>query len=168
MTISAQFVGYIELLATLALLFYASYEDIQQRIIDDWVTISIAIVWLCGSVCNILLRNCNFLDILLTSVWSLFVLFVLLALAHIFEHHKKRDVVGGGDIKLLAALALYLNLDNFLLMLLISCLSGIILAFIFSRVKIEDGQSNNFMTIELPWIPSITIGFIVVELLILF
>lgn len=50
----------------------------------------------------------------------------LLALTLLMEHVRGREMMGGGDIKLLGAMALYLEWPQMILLLLLGCLSGIL------------------------------------------
>ncbi len=58
----------------------------------------------------------------------------VLALTLIMDKILKKDTMGGGDIKLLAVLGLYLSLGECLLLVLIACVLGIAMAAICMKV----------------------------------
>ena len=60
---------------------------------------------------------------------------VLLALVLFYEKLADRDVMGGGDIKLLFALALYLSWAELLLALLAGCVLGLLWAALTRRSR---------------------------------
>lgn len=60
---------------------------------------------------------------------------VLLALVLLMEKHAGREVMGGGDIKLLFVLALYLTWGALLLTMLTGCLLGLLWAALTRRKK---------------------------------
>jgi Flp pilus assembly protein protease CpaA len=98
---------------------YAAYTDIRRREIDDWVSIIIAVY---GFVVNLVLNQLMFFECLFYA----FVVFVSLYLVYLITNGN----IGGGDIKLLTALALYFA-DKIVLLLFLSS----IIAFIYGIVK---------------------------------
>lgn len=64
---------------------------------------------------------------------SLFVPMLLLVL--LFDKLTGRDTMGGGDLKLLALLGLYFGWQLGLLLLILSCLLGLLLALILGKAK---------------------------------
>jgi prepilin signal peptidase PulO-like enzyme (type II secretory pathway) len=61
----------------------------------------------------------------------------VLLLSLIMDKVLKKDTMGGGDIKLLFVIGLYLTLPECLLMVMLSCVIGIVMAAILMRVDSE-------------------------------
>jgi leader peptidase (prepilin peptidase)/N-methyltransferase len=58
----------------------------------------------------------------------------------------KRDSLGGGDIKLLFVIGLYLGLGTGLFNLILSCLTGLVFVFILKRDRIPFGPAISLAT----------------------
>lgn len=71
-----------------------------------------------------------------------------LVISLIADKIYKKDTMGGADIKLIAVLGLYFGLKSMLMLLILSCIIGLILAFIFKA-----GWQREF-----PFIPAIVIS----------
>lgn len=65
----------------------------------------------------------------------------VLVLSLIMDHVLKKESMGGGDIKLLFALGLYTGLAGSVLLLIVSCVIGLIFAGVLKREKIPFGPS---------------------------
>lgn len=113
-----------------ALLFALSLTDAHLRIIPDKFLVALAanrVVWF-----FVLGQGLSQLP----EVGKACVIpAVLLALVLLWEKRSGREVMGGGDIKLLFVLALYLNWGQMLLTLLAGCLFGLIWAAVTRRKK---------------------------------
>ena len=59
----------------------------------------------------------------------------VLALSLLMERILKKDAMGGGDIKLLAVLGMFLTLPECLLLLIFACVSGIFMAAVLMKVN---------------------------------
>ena len=64
----------------------------------------------------------------------------LFFLVLLFDRLFKKETMGGGDLKLIAMLCLWLGWQGSLLLLLISCVLGILFAMIFRRVRVRDAK----------------------------
>lgn len=116
-----------------ALLLWLSLVDWQRRVIPDFLLIALAVnraLWyfpvegwddLPGRVIALLL--------------SLAVPAALLALVLLAERLSGREVMGGGDLKLLFVLALYLSWAELLLGLLLACLLGLLCAALAGKSR---------------------------------
>lgn len=106
-----------------ALLLSVSLTDAARRLIPDKLLAAMAVnraVW-------VLLLGQPVWDSVKTALVSLCAgPLPLLALALVMDKVLGRDTMGGGDIKLLMALALYLTWPQMLLTLLAGCLLGIV------------------------------------------
>jgi len=113
-----------------ALLLTLSLADVFRRIIPDSILlllVSNRLFWL--PVLGQGVRE------LLEAAKAAAVPAVLLALVLALEKLTGREVMGGGDIKLLFALALYLTWAELLLALLAGCLLGLLWAALAGREK---------------------------------
>ena len=79
----------------------------------------------------------------------------VLLLTLLMEAILKKEALGGGDIKLLFVLGIYLGLGNCLLMLLVACILGIIGAAITMSKSEEEGS------IAIPFGPYLAAGSVV-------
>lgn len=112
-----------------ALLLALSLEDCFRRLIPDGLLLALAanrLVW--ALALGEPLRRAGLSALAACSVPA-----ALLALVLVLERRMGREVMGGGDIKLLFVLALYLSWAQLLLALLASCLLGLLWAFPASR-----------------------------------
>lgn len=107
-----------------ALLLAVSLADCAKRIIPDRLLLVLALnrpVWV------LLLRE-DPVTAGLSALSGCAVAGALLLLVLLAEHLRRREVMGGGDIKLLLALGLYLDWTGMLLTLLAACLLGLLWA----------------------------------------
>lgn len=104
------------------LLLAVSLADAATRLIPDPLVLTIAvnrIVW------AFLLREALWNDVKTAFVSFIVGPFALFMLTLLMERMLGREVMGGGDIKLLMAFALYLAWQQMILTLLLGCLFGI-------------------------------------------
>ena len=59
----------------------------------------------------------------------------LLALSLVMDKILGKDTMGGGDIKLMAVLGLYFSIPECLLLLILACVAGIVIASILMKIK---------------------------------
>ncbi len=97
----------------------------------------------------------HFLTEGLLSVWyclwhGLIMGGALLLLALFMDKVLKRESMGGGDIKLIGMLGLWFSLPECLLMLLLSCLCGLIFAAVFAKAgaKKENSEEAEETSVE--------------------
>lgn len=115
-----------------ALLFALSLTDILRRIIPDEILLALAAnraVWF------FVLRQ-GFTQAM-ESLFACAVPVCLLGLVLVWEKRTKREVMGGGDIKLLFALALYMDWARLFMTLLTGCLLGLGFAAVTGREQRE-------------------------------
>lgn len=84
-----------------------------------------------------------------------------LAASIAFEHFAQRPSMGGGDIKLLAVVGLFLGWERGLWCLFAACLVVLVMQVV-SRVR-EDGKGIGFQTF--PFAPAILVGAVIASLL---
>lgn len=141
-----------------ALLVYflvrASLIDLRERIIPNWIPLSIAALWLIWRItCGIALQQW---EALLTGLSGGIVIGGgLTVFTLVFERITKTHAMGGGDLKLMASCALFLGLERGAICLLIACIAGIALAIIVPHTRFA--QSNE-RTGAMPFGPAIALG----------
>lgn len=113
-------------------LFCLSLVDLDTQIIPDRFLVIPAVV----RAAELLLDGG--ISGLLGGVWpGLVIGGGVLVLSLIMDKVLKKDTMGGGDIKLLAVLGLFLSFPQCLLMILLACVIGIVLASILMKVDSE-------------------------------
>lgn len=117
-------------LAFAGMLLAMSLIDACKKLVPDNLLIAMMANWLLWTV-----LEGSLIPALRSALASLAVPFALLAATLILEKILKRDVLGGGDIKLLVVFALYLSWAEMLLALLTACLLGLLWAALRSREK---------------------------------
>jgi prepilin signal peptidase PulO-like enzyme (type II secretory pathway) len=132
-------------LVMIAILIVISFIDYFHLIIPD--SILIISIFLIG-ISNLIFQYRDWLNMLLGSLIA-FLLFLLLAMLI-------KDGMGGGDIKLIGVLGLYLGWQKILLVIFLASLVGLIFYLIF---KIRGNER-----IQMPFAPSISIASFIVML----
>lgn len=109
-----------------------SLVDLDTQIIPDrFILIPIAV-----RAAQLLFTG-GFSALLGASVPGFIIAGAVLLLSLIMDKVLKKDTMGGGDIKLLFVIGLYLTLPECLLMVMLSCVIGIVMAAILMRVDSE-------------------------------
>lgn len=136
------------------LLIFASIQDEKQRRVSDLFPVAICIDWIIFALIGAL----NALNHLL---FAFLVFVILLSLTIILEKVKNQELLGGGDIKIISALCLYMSLNSLFVMLFIASISSIVKAtYQRHRQKRQGKLYENFSSITVAMVPSITIGFV--------
>jgi prepilin peptidase CpaA len=134
-TKSMSSISYGLLVALAIALVFAAFTDVRRRQIDNWLNAAIALVaplfwWASG------------LDLLPGVGWQLIfcavVSAILIGIAYI-GYRINVLILGGGDIKLLAALSLWFTPLSYIQMLLVMSLFGgaLAVAFVLRRVILK-------------------------------
>ena len=109
-----------------------SLVDLDTQIIPDrFLLIPIAV-----RAAQLLFTG-GFSALLGASVPGFIIAGAVLVISLIMDKVLKKDTMGGGDIKLLFVIGLYLTLPECLLMVMLSCVIGIVMAAILMRVDSE-------------------------------
>ena len=109
-----------------------SLVDLDTQIIPDrFILIPIAV-----RAAQLLFTG-GFSALLGASVPGFIIAGAVLVISLIMDKVLKKDTMGGGDIKLLFVIGLYLTLPECLLMVMLSCVIGIVMAAILMRVDSE-------------------------------
>ena len=137
----------IKYLLLIYLLTYLSITDILDYLIPDFIIILIIIL-------RLIFMIIEFDDIIYILFNALFIPFVLLIIINIYKTLLHKDVMGGGDIKLLFVLGTYSNLFTNILILLVSCIISLIYVLLTKK------KDNIF-----PFGPFISISFILLTLI---
>jgi len=127
------------------LLAYAAFGDVRARIIPNWLVIAIAALapvlwWVSGM-----------------SLWPeiAFQIGVAIGFMVLFSIFFALNAMGGGDVKLIAALALWFPVIAFLqLLMVMSIVGGIITLGMWVREKVRKSGKN----IEVPYGVAISVA----------
>ena len=128
-------VSAIAFLALCALLFAASVTDIRERKIPNWLVASIVGLWLVWRTALIALGAVE--PVSLAGSFGGAIVFAagLLIVTAIAERLTGKFMMGGGDIKLLAAVALFLGFNGILVALFVACL----ISFAYAAAHLKRG-----------------------------
>lgn len=183
------YAGGVSFALFLVLLTWASAIDLRERRIPNKLVIAMAALWLAVRVllavmvvaCSagafgsgvqagnapsaVAFATMGIFPFGLTLIDGLVGALVLgggsLAVSLSFEHFAQRPSMGGGDIKLLAVIGLFLGWERGLWCLFAACLVVLVMQVV-SRVR-EDGKGIGFQTF--PFAPAILVGAVIASLL---
>lgn len=137
-------------LILLGCLFWLSLVDLESYIIPDRCLIIAAAAWVAAIPFEF--EKYGTLMGIGTHVLSAFVYGGgVLALSLLMDIVLKKESLGGGDIKLIAVMGLYLGMDASLFAMLISCILGLI--FVLVRKGIHPNAEDHF-----PFGPAIAVS----------
>lgn len=125
-----------------AMLLTLSLADWAKRIIPDILLVVLAVsrvIWF-----FVLKEN---VSVAIDAAWALIVPAALLVMVLLTEKLMGREVMGGGDIKLMFALALYLTWPKLLLTLLVGCLTGLLFAVLSGKKRGTTLPFGPFLTV---------------------
>jgi len=136
----------VEYLVLSSLMLCASFADLEDYIIPD-ILIILGII---NRIVFIILSN-NFLSELLSSLIGGFGMAIpLYVLVIVMEKILKKEAMGGGDIKLVFMLGLYLGIPESLFGIIVACIVGIIFAY-----------SSDALHKQFPFGPSLCVGYFI-------
>lgn len=141
-------------------LAWASLEDLRSRRIPNLCVAAAAavrLVWL-SAMCFMGRIPIGEIVFFAASGAGVGVALLLFALA--FERLTGREGMGGGDIKLYAVAGLYLGAEKTLVVVLISCVFALVVAFLTRRSHAGEAALSR----TLPFGPSIAAAIVVVAL----
>ena len=113
-------------------LFTLSLVDLDTQIIPD----RFILIPIVARFAEIMLTS-GVKALLSTALPGLIIAGAVLALSLIMDKVLGKDTMGGGDIKLLFVIGLYLTLPECLLMVLLACVIGIVFASILMKIDPE-------------------------------
>ena len=125
-----------------ALLAFASAKDIKTREIPNWISVIVAL----SSILNFRLEN----------LWGIIVAVIFFSVA------LATGKIGGGDVKLIAALSIVCGLWGSLVLLLFSQISMLIFyagKYIFCKINGKTASRS------LPFVPFISVGYLVSKII---
>lgn len=101
------------------------------------------------------------MNVLNHLLFAFFVFVILLSLTIILEKIKNQELLGGGDIKIISALCPYMSLNSLFVMLFVASISSLVKATYQRYKQKRQGKlQENFSSITIAMVPSITIGFV--------
>ena len=117
-------------LVFISCLFTLSLVDLDTQIIPD----RFLIIPILFRAVELILTG-GFLGLLRGILPGLIVAGAVLLFSLIMDKVLKKDTMGGGDIKLLFVIGLFLTFPQMLLMVMIACVVGILMASVFMKVS---------------------------------
>ncbi|MFH1540489.1 MAG: prepilin peptidase [Elusimicrobiota bacterium] len=133
-------------------LIVISFTDLHLKIIPDNIIILLLVFGLSSSFFNPVV-NFNFLNSIKGALFGGVLLFLI---AFVGCKIYKKDVLGGGDIKLLAAGGSFLGLQNIFFAFFVACFIGGIIGLFL--ILIKNKKKSDFM----PFGPFISIGILII------
>ena len=127
----------VQFVAVAVLLGIASVKDIKTREIPDWISVCV----LCAAV----------LDFNIQNLWGIIVAAIFFVVA------LQTGKIGGGDVKLIAALSVVCGLWSSLALLFFAQLSMLIYFGIYYLICKINGKTADKV---LPFVPFIFIGYL--------
>ena len=128
-------VSAIAFLALCALLFAASVTDIRERKIPNWLVASIVGLWLVWRTALIALGVSSLASLASNLAGAIVFAAGLLIVTAVAERLTGKFMMGGGDIKLLAAVSLFLGFNGILVALFVACL----ISFAYAAAHLKRG-----------------------------
>ncbi len=132
-------------------LFAIALVDLESFEIPDKLLITALVSWIVFSILEIILGRYGLRYFVSRCLTGVGVLAVMLILSLVMDKLLKKESLGGGDIKLLALLGLYLGVAGTYELIFLSCILGLIFAFIRKRI-------NPNATKEFPFGPAIAMS----------
>lgn len=118
-----------------ALLLAGAIIDIRKRIVPNKLVIGIAGVWLAWRIALALIAP----ETLSDSAISIVVAFTfgggLIAFSVIYERLCGKEAIGGGDIKLLTVVCLFVGIQYTLAVLFVACLISLLYGFALRKTS---------------------------------
>ena len=132
----------VQFAAISALLAFASVKDIKTREIPNWISVGILIL--------------AFLDFNILNLWG------IIPAAIFFFTALFTGKIGGGDVKLIAALSIVCGLRGSLALLLFAQISMLVYYGISVIVQKICGKTASK---SLPFVPFISVGYLVYKII---
>ena len=142
---------------TFILLVKASQQDIRTRTVANKFPLSIAVIFGLAAFGQwfIMPESMPLTSIATQVVFAIGIGLVMLVVTVGLEHVQHKELFGGGDIKIVAATSLFLEVDAFMAAMLVACVL-MLLGALSKRAK-----GNSFLEITLPFVPYWTAGFLI-------
>lgn len=135
----------VNLLAVFCVLLFVSYVDLQQRIVKPECLALLALLWVVSLV--LVFAQAGVRPALSYAVQgslgSALVLAVLCLFSGMYEFLRKRESIGGGDIKLLAVFALFLGFYGALACLFLACVIALFAMLVKRAVHAAQRSRSN-------------------------
>lgn len=113
-----------------AVLLYLAVKDIRERRVPNEVILALVVVW---AAWRAVLAICDPSTLAATGELALFALVVfagLLVLGVVYERLRGRPAMGGGDVKLISAMALYLGAYPLAVCVVAACAVALVFALV--------------------------------------
>ncbi len=113
-------------LALFALLMVGAVIDIRRRIVPNKLLFVCAVVWILWRGALAVYAPATLAETATLAAGSLAFGVCLLGFSVVYERFRKREALGGGDIKLLTVICLFIGVPYTLGMLFLACLISLI------------------------------------------
>lgn len=151
-------VGFVSCCLLAGVLSYVSYVDMRKRIVPNRAVLLLAAGWAVLSAAAIMLGGTT-RGVMLQGIFGAVGLGGFsLASALVLEHICGRAMLGGGDVKLLAALGLYLGFEKGLVMLLFACVLVVLAAALAAVLFALKNKRRPFMRDGVPFAPALSVA----------
>lgn len=148
-------------MSSAALIVAACVTDLRRRIIPNWIIVALICIWAVWKLCAWALygSTAGVADEIAASC-----LFGggLFAFGILYERITGKTGMGGGDVKLMGAVALYLGIYGSTVCLLAACALSIPLAAIVPRTRFAQPDEKAG---ALPFAPALAIGALIALIL---
>lgn len=139
-------------------LLMASKIDIDTRTVPTWIQAAMLGVFIIKAIFEIFVFEVPWENFVYQIAQGGITLLVLLLICAFTEKGNGEELFGGGDIRMIALVALLVSTEE-----LLSILIGASFVMIFYALyKKKDGM--DFKKMSLPYMPFLTIGWVVVEI----
>ncbi|MBQ6843009.1 MAG: prepilin peptidase [Agathobacter sp.] len=139
----------VPMLLFICILYLVSVTDIYAQVIPDGCLLVAVLIRL---IYYVVFEEFQWQELLMLLVDGIAVSVPLLFLVLLMERLWQREVMGGGDIKLLFVTGLYIGWANNLLALFFACIFGIVVGLI------QQKKTENVESLYFPFGPSIALG----------
>lgn len=135
----------------------ASQADIKTRMVDNKFPVLIAAFYALSAFGQwfFMPKSMPATSVAAQVVFAAGMGFLLLVVTVGLEKVQKRELFGGGDIKIISATTLFLTIEAFMVAMLVSCV-----LFVLGAV-VERRKFSSWTGITLPFVPFWTAGFVV-------
>ena len=146
---------------TFLFLIKASGEDVRTRTVSNSFPMVIAVIFAFFAFGQwfFMPESMPITSIATQVVFAIGVGLLLLVVTVGIEKVQNAELFGGGDIKIIAATALYLQVETFMAAMLVSCVLFVLGAFVQRR------KFDSWAEIALPFVPFWTAGFAIVAVM---
>lgn len=117
-----------------AVMLYLAVKDIRERRVPNKVLLFLVALWVVWRAVLAIVDPRTLATSVFQLGFALVALSGLVAVGAIYERLRKKPAMGGGDVKLIAVLALYLGMEGLAVCVIVACMVGLVYA-LAARVR---------------------------------